>query len=186
MEKLYLLVQRITRFLTSLIVIALLVVVVGLCAEVFCRKLFNYSLPGIHEYSGYFLAILSTVGLSQALLTKAHIRIDILYGKVSERFRWTFDILALFCLCVIAALLAIYAYPVLAKSLANQSLSNTPLATPLWIPQVIWYFGLVWFCLASVVVFLYAVTLVVQHRLDEFEQKVGATIDTGKTVEGDN
>lgn len=172
--KLYQFIKSGTSLLTTLISLSLLLVVLGLCVEVVLRKLFSLSLPGIHEFAGYFLAALSTIGLSQALLAKAHIRIDMLYQKVNQKVRWTMDIVALSALSLIAVLLAIYAYPVLAKSINNESLSNTPLATPLWIPQLIWYLGIIWFCLAALVSLLYAATLLVKSQYREFSERFGA------------
>jgi len=37
-----------------------------------------------------------------------------------------------------------YAYEVLATSWVQNSTANTPLATPLWIPQGLWLIGLLW------------------------------------------
>lgn len=182
MHKLYQSVVTLTNILTTIIALSLMVVVIGLCIEVISRKIFNYSLSGVHEYTGYFLAILSTIGLSQALIKKAHIRIDILYERIHYKLRWVLDIIALMSLCKIALLLTIYAYPVLKKSIDNSSLSNTPLATPLWIPQVIWYIGIIWFCVSSFVIFFHAITLIFKHKRPEFDSTVGAVSEAKKEI----
>ncbi len=45
--------------------------------------------------------------------------------------------------------LGINAWPVLGKSLSNGSTANTPLATPLWIPQLLWLSGYAWFAITT-------------------------------------
>ena len=46
--------------------------------EVFLRKLFNISLGGADELSGYAFGVATTFALSFALLERAHIRVDAL------------------------------------------------------------------------------------------------------------
>lgn len=44
------------------------------------------------------------------------------------------------------AFLTYYASFVVDMSWAQNSAANTPLATPLWIPQGLWFLGLAWMC----------------------------------------
>ena len=71
-------------------------------------------------------------------------------------------------------LIALKCWPVLEKSLANLSRANTPLETPLWIVQLPWMAGWIWFALMSWAVFLCALALVLQGRLAESEKAIGA------------
>lgn len=182
MTKLFALIKATTQLITTLISLGLILVVLALFAEIILRKLANISIPGVHEFTGYFLAVVSTAGLSQALLNKAHIRIDMLYNHIGANLRWVLDMIALVCLCTIAILLAIYAYPVLEKSIQNSSLANTPMATPLWIPQIIWYAGIIWFVIAAVGTMLYASTLIIKGERGEFYQIVGAINEADKEL----
>lgn len=50
---------------------------------------------------------------------------------------------------LVAWTIALHAWPVLAKSLSNGSTANTPLATPLWIPQLLWLSGYIWFAITT-------------------------------------
>ena len=48
-------------------------------------------------------------------------------------------------------MILVYGWQVLGKSLAGNATANTPLETPLWIPQSIWLAGWFWFAAASLV-----------------------------------
>ena len=168
MDKFYQMIRRISKMLTSVVCIALILCVIVLCVEIVLRKVWSVSIPGAHEYSEYFLAILSTIGLSQALLEQAHIRIDLLYRHVNTAFRKALDAIALVSLSSVAVMLTYFAYPVLSKSINNNALANTPLATPLWIPQSIWFAGLVWFATVSIFLSLYAAYLLIRKDDDAF------------------
>ena len=48
--------------------------------EVFLRKIFNISLGGADEISGYAFGVATALALSYALFERAHIRVDALLG----------------------------------------------------------------------------------------------------------
>lgn len=181
MNKAYYLIRRISQGFTNIICIGLLICVIALCVEIVMRKLWSVSLSGVHEYTQYFLAILCSFGLSQALLNQSHIRIDIVYRQSSTSMRMALDILALVSMASIALLLTYFAYPVLAKSITNKALANTPLATPLWIPQGIWFISLVWFALVSLFLPCYASYLWYSKQRNTF-QEVAALHDETQEV----
>jgi hypothetical protein len=56
------------------------------------------------------------------------------------------DWLSLVALGVFMVFLTWHAYTVAATSFVRNAAANTPLATPLWIPQGLWVLGLVWMC----------------------------------------
>jgi TRAP-type mannitol/chloroaromatic compound transport system permease small subunit len=127
----------------------ILITVLMITLEVISRALLNQPLGASTELSGYVLAISSSWSFAYALLRKAHIRIDVLYLRLSGTARAVLDLLALallgvFCVFVVGAVIG-----VAADSYSQSSLANTPLRTPLWIPQWLWAFGLIWFSLAT-------------------------------------
>lgn len=113
--------------------------------EVIMRKVFAYSIGGADELSSYALAISCTWGFSYTLLRKSHIRIDILYSRLPYAGRSFLDITAHLLLGIYIVTLSYYAFFVVQTSIIKHSAANTPLATPLWIPQGIWFLGLLWF-----------------------------------------
>ncbi|MDH2291376.1 TRAP transporter small permease [Cobetia sp. 10Alg 146] len=141
--------RAISRHAARLMGLLLLAVVVFIGAEILMRQLFNHPLPGVHEYAGYVLAMLSAWGLSHTLMERAHIRIDVVHGKLPAFSRHTLDILAMLALNLVAWVILINAWPVFGKSLSNGSTANTPLATPLWIPQLLWLSGYAWFAITT-------------------------------------
>ena len=63
--------------------------------EVVLRKIFNVSMMGIDEMSGFVLAIGTSWGFAFALLHRAHIRIDTVLLVLPQRARAVLDILGL-------------------------------------------------------------------------------------------
>ncbi|MGO2415403.1 MULTISPECIES: TRAP transporter small permease subunit [Cobetia] len=141
--------RAISRHAARLMGLLLLAVVAFIGAEILMRQVFNHPLPGVHEYAGYVLAMLSAWGLSHTLMERAHIRIDVVHGKLPALSRHTLDIIAMLALNLVAWIILINAWPVLDKSLSNGSTANTPLATPLWIPQILWLAGYAWFAITT-------------------------------------
>lgn len=130
--------------------------------NVLFRKLFNFSLQGVDEYGGYCLAIVASIGFSQAAFERAHIRIDVLTQLLPGRLRAVFDVVALVALNIFAWTLAIKAYGVFADSLRMGALATSVLRTPLSVPQGIWVGALAWFCLTVSVQLLRAVLALLQ------------------------
>ncbi|MFC0268679.1 TRAP transporter small permease subunit [Kushneria aurantia] len=142
-----------TRFVSTLanrlVGLMLLAVVAFLLVEILIRKAGLGTLPGVHEYAGYVLAILSSWGLSQTLIERAHIRIDLGYSRLPRRLQCALDLISIAAVNLVGWLILLKAWPVLATSLHNGSLANTPLSTPLWIPQLIWLAGYGWFAFTA-------------------------------------
>ncbi len=120
--------------------------------EVALRGLAGYSLGVMHEMSGYVLAIVSAWSFTFALFCKQHIRIDIAYLYMPAGVQRLMDVLAYGFLAVFAVLLASAAWEVLSRAWLRGSTATTGLATPLWIPQSAWFFGLFLFALAVTLV----------------------------------
>lgn len=116
-----------------------------IAVEVILRKAFAYSIGGADELSSYALAISCTWGFSFALFRKSHIRIDVLYSRLPQKWQNLLDFLAYALLAVYIFTLSYFAFFVVKTSVVKHSAANTPLATPLWIPQSLWFIGLLWF-----------------------------------------
>lgn len=116
-----------------------------IAVEVVMRKAFAISIGGADELSSYALAISCTWGFSFALFKKSHIRIDVFYCRLPKNGRFTLDLIANLLLGVYVAVLSYFGFLVVKTSIIRHSAANTPLATPLWIPQSLWLLGLLWF-----------------------------------------
>ncbi|KAA0019689.1 TRAP transporter small permease [Salinicola corii] len=144
-------VRQISRWAARLIGLLLLAVVVMVIMEVVSRKLLGRSFEGVQEYAGYVLAVLSAWGLSHTLVERAHIRIDVGYSKLPIAARAALDLLSILAVNLVGWMIVIHAWPVFSGSLSNHTTANTPLSTPLWIPQLVWVLGYTWFALAAAV-----------------------------------
>jgi TRAP-type mannitol/chloroaromatic compound transport system permease small subunit len=122
--------------------------------DIVLRKLFAVSLGGTDEISGYVLVVTFAWTAAWALFRDAHIRIDIVSSRLPPGPRRVFDLLALASLLGVAALLAWQASGVFAESVRLGSVSNTPLRVPLWLPQGLWFLGLLVFALSAVILLI--------------------------------
>jgi TRAP-type C4-dicarboxylate transport system permease small subunit len=109
--------------------------------DVLARRLFGFSLQGTDEYGGYVLAMIASLGLSQALLQRGHTRVDILVPLLGPRLQAAVNLLALATLLLYALFIAGYAYATWQETIEFDSRANSPLQTPLWAPQMIWVIG---------------------------------------------
>lgn len=115
--------------------------------DVVARKLFGFTTGGADELSSYAFAISTTWALAFATLQRANVRVDVLYQFFPVRISALLDWMALVALGIFMAYLTYYALEIVQTSWTSRSAANTPLATPLWIPQGLWWLGLVWMCI---------------------------------------
>ena len=153
-----------------LLMSAVLMIVV----EILMRRTVGWSFRGAHELSGYVLAISSAWSFAFALQEKAHIRVDVLYVRFQSRTRALFDLLALTLMGLFVLVLVQQAYGVLATSILRNSTANTPLATPLWIPQVLWWSGLTWFAVVTVLLWLRVLIAITAGDIGRVQELAGS------------
>jgi hypothetical protein len=71
-------------------------------------------------------------------------------------------------------LIAYKCWPVLERSLNNNSTANTPLETPLALVQGPWFAGWLWFAVMSCITTLVALNMIRKGQLSETEAAIGA------------
>ena len=118
-------------------------------AEILLRKLLGVSIQGVDEIGGYTLAVVSALGFANALLAKGHARVDFLLGRLPGWPRAALNALAYALLAGLAAFAAWRGWAVLSESIEFQSRANSPLQTPLWLPQSAWLAGIAVFAAAA-------------------------------------
>jgi len=114
--------------------------------DVLARKFLGFNVGGADELSGYAFAISTSWALAFATLQRANVRVDVIYQYLPVRVSAVLDWLSLVSLGVFMVYLTNFAYEVAAQSWDMQASANTPLATPLWMPQGLWTLGLAWMC----------------------------------------
>lgn len=115
-------------------------------AEVVLRKLGSGLISGASEVGGFMLAICSVWAFSFTLLERANIRFDALYRRGSPGRRSLMDLLGLVGLGIFIFTITYHAQAVLATSISFDARSVSTLAIPLWMPQSMWFGGLLFLC----------------------------------------
>ncbi len=144
--------------------------------EVLIRKFFSVSTQGAEEYSSYALAFVSAWAFSFALLNKSHIRIDVIYTKLSKKVKHALDILSLAFLIIFMTPVSYYCFEVIKTSFLRNSKANTPLKTPLWIPQTLWFIGILFFTLLLIVLFVKTVRYLMRKEYDLATETAGSLL----------
>lgn len=133
------------RFAAILCGWGLLVLSVLTCVEIVGRKLFGFTLHGIDEIGGYALAVSTAFGFALALVRRAHTRVDLLLVSLPPKVQAVLNAAAAVALAAFAAFMAERGFAVLGESLEFRSVSNSPLQVPMWLPQGLWFAGLLLF-----------------------------------------
>lgn len=137
------------------------------------------SFGGTDEISGYVMAIATSWGMAYALMELGHVRIDLIRSRGRALTRSLFDLFALATLAGTVTLIAWYAWPVVARSLANSSRANTPLETPLALVQVPWFAGWVWFAAVAWLSLVAAALLVMRGDHAAADRAIGSPSESG-------
>lgn len=172
-EKIHRLIDVIIRLSIILCCILLFFMTGFIAVEVLVRKFLAISTKGADELSGYALAIISVWAFSYALIHKGHIRIELLYTRQSRFGKRILDLFSLTSLAVFMAFLTFFSYQVLSTSVMRLSRANTPLQTPLWIPQSLWFLGIVFFSLLILLYLFYSVKWFFQKNYSAVETLIG-------------
>lgn len=117
-------------------------------SEVVLRKIFTVMYTGSDEIASYLFAVGTSWSLAFVLISKGHVRIDVLYSHLPPRLRAACDILALLTMGLFAAVLFERGWAMAWISVVNDSRSNTPLQVLLAVPQLAWLAGIGFFLFA--------------------------------------
>ena len=174
--------RQINRVIALVVGLGLLVCVGYVLLEITLRR-FGTSLGGTSEITGYVMAVTTAWGMGFALMELSHIRIEVLRTRMAGWGRVFLDLLAMLAMSATVIIIAFRAWPVLARSINNNSRANTVLETPLWIPQSLWFGGWVWFALMCCAVTLLTIILVLQGKLGDVESRIGIRNEVADELE---
>lgn len=125
--------------------------------EVILRKLFNVSLGGADEISGYAFGVATAFALSYALFERAHIRVDALMNVLPRALHPYLNLLGLALLIGFAMVVVTMVWGMVGDTLEHGSRSITPMRVPLAIPQIPWLIGWILFVASGLLIALVAV-----------------------------
>ena len=145
----------------ALLAAALMVTVV-----VLSRKIFNITMSGSDEYSGYVFSATTTWAYSYCLLHRSNVRIDALYNYLPRKVTAILDVVGLLLLFYFMSIMTYYAMVSFVDSWVNNSVSITTLGTPQWIPQLFWVAGLILFFVTLIFVVVYSIIALLQRNWD--------------------
>ncbi len=160
-----------TRIVSVIFGCMLLIMSVMISIEIVSRKLLGFSLQGADEISGYIMAVISCLAAGVAVIGRTHVRIDILYGKMSRKLKAVLNFISSVSIAVFAVILTYTAYPVVLDSIEYNSTAPTPLSTPLVYPMVPWLLALVVFTVVSAIYALKAVRLALKGDIDGLNEE---------------
>ncbi len=142
--------------------------------DVTTRKLFNFTLGGADELSGYALAIGSAWAFAFVLLNRGNVRIDVLYQHLPRGVAAVCDIAAILALLVFVGVTAWYGWGVFAHSWVLAARSNSALGVPLWIPQGLWWLGYAWLLVCGALLLSRGISLLLARDLEGVHRLLGA------------
>lgn len=153
--------------------VCLLAAAIVIAFEILARKLLRLPFNVGTELASYALAIGASWSFAYALLHRAHVRIDVVYRLLSPTARAALDVLALVSLTAFGAILTVHALATLQMSLTLGARENTPLGTPLALPQGLWLWGLFWFTLVALKQTVSAMLLLARGDPTEVSREAG-------------
>lgn len=164
--------RAVNRVVGWAIGILLLVVAAFILVEIVLRQTGGV-LGGTDEISGYMTAVVASWGFAYALTEQSHVRIDLAQRLTPSPVRAALDCLALAATAAVALVVTWYGWQVLAKTIESDAHANTPLETPLWIPQAVWFAGWVWFSANAAVLAVVSATMAARGRFAAVEDAFG-------------
>ncbi len=151
----------------------ILLAAVVVTTEVVSRKLLSFAFSGSDEIAAYLFAIGTSWSMAHVLVTRGHVRIDVLYGALGPRGKAAFDLLAIVGLAVLVTAIVDRSGEIFLDNLAGSNRSNTPLRVPLAWPQGPWFAGFVLFLAATVLAFLRSVQALIRGDLAGVSKTIG-------------
>ena len=145
---------------------ALLAAALMVTVDVLSRKIFNITMSGSDEYSGYVFSATTTWAYSYCLLHRSNVRIDALYNYLPRKVTAILDVVGLLLLFYFMSIMTYYAMVSFIDSWVNNSVSITTLGTPQWIPQLFWVAGLILFFVTLIFVVVYSIIALLQRNWD--------------------
>ena len=145
---------------------ALLAAALMVTVDVLSRKIFNITMSGSDEYSGYVFSATTTWAYSYCLLHRSNVRIDALYNYLPRKVTAILDVVGLLLLFYFMSIMTNYAMVSFEDSWVNNSVSITTLGTPQWIPQLFWVAGLILFFVTLIFVVVYSIIALLQRNWD--------------------
>ena len=163
--------ERVGRWLGTLFGLLMLVLSVAVAVETLVRKLFSISLGGVDELSGYAIAVGAPLAFAVTLINRAHIRINLLHMRLSERVQSVLNALTAITLGGLALYLFIFTVRTVLDTYTFKSIAQTPWATPLIYPQTLWMIAMGVFAVCACVLAARSIQLAAKGRWEALNRE---------------
>lgn len=143
---------------------AVAVLAVLIMMDIVGRDFLGVSVQGTDEIGGYVLAFVGSLGMALTLLRRGHPRIDLFFRFFPRTMGDVLHALAQVTIAFVAIFMTWHAISELQSTIRFGSITNTPLQTPLWVPQAIWVAGTGFFALTACLTASHALYLLKHDR----------------------
>ncbi len=157
-------VEHVAATLALVAGVAIAVLAVLITIDIVGRDFFGASIQGTDEIGGYVLAFVGSLGMALTLLRRGHPRIELFFRFFPQVLRDVLHVLAQVSMAAFAVFMAWHAWGELQTTLRFGAITNTPLQTPLWVPQAVWLTGMVFFALTACLASVHAIVLLLTDR----------------------
>ncbi len=144
--------------------VAIAVLAVLITVDIIGRDFFGASIQGTDEIGGYVLAFVGSLGMALTLLRRGHPRIELFFRFFPRPLRDALHVLAQLAMAGFALFMAWHAWGELQTTLRFGAITNTPLQTPLWVPQAVWLAGMIFFAMTACLTTAHALILLATDR----------------------
>ncbi|WOD07650.1 TRAP transporter small permease [Marinomonas sp. GJ51-6] len=149
------------------------VLCIVIAVETLLRKVFNHSLAGVDELSGYAIAIGAPLCFAVAAIEQSHIRINLFYIRLPKTLKIILNVASAILLTVLAVYLTVFTYRTVNETNLFGSIAQTPWMTPLIWPQSIWLISMLVFAGATVFLLFRLGLLLSKRKFDQVLSEYG-------------
>ena len=143
-------IATVARGLCAVGVVCVVAMMVLTTADVVARYIFNSPTMWADEMASYLLIAIVFLGLAQNLRTDGHIRIDVVTNHVPQDVKRVLEVLAFAVAILFSIILIAGTWTRFHNFWIRNTLSDSPLMTPMWIAMVPVVIGAVVLGIASV------------------------------------
>ncbi len=129
--------------------VMMLALAILVTVETLVRKIWSVSIGGVDELAGYSIALGAPLAFAVTLLDRSHIRINLVYLFMKPRMKAWMDFLSVASIGILSVFLFAFTVKTVLETQTYQSLAQTPWATPLIYPQMLWLVVMVVFLLPA-------------------------------------
>ena len=142
-------------------------------SDIITRKLFLFSSKATDEYSNYGFAVATSFAMGYAMLTKAHVRVDVLLARFPLNVQGYLNTFALILVNFLMGYVVFYAWKTVFFSFQIGAQAPTIQRTPLAWPQSVWAIGLTFFWTVCLVMLLETILDLMRGKAKELASKLG-------------